>query len=96
MFALGLRQCFIANALWMMRKVTKMVLFPANSTVLQNTLQLYLKNGCKVETAGLFLLEEAEKYYTYALRNESLGEAGRKRLEGYIRTVQEKKKQKGL
>ena len=41
-------------------------------------------------------MEEAEKYYTYALRNESLGEADRKRLEGYIRTVQEKKKQKGL
>ena len=43
LFALELRQCFISNALWMMRKVTKMVLFPANSTVLQNTLQLYLK-----------------------------------------------------
>ena len=41
--ALGLRQCFIANALWMMRKVMKMALFPVNSTVLQNTPQLYLK-----------------------------------------------------
>lgn len=57
---------------------------------------VFEKMDAKLKSQDCFFLEEAEKYYTYALRNESLGEAGRKRLEGYIRTVQEKKKQKGL
>lgn len=57
---------------------------------------VFEKMDAKLKPQDCFFLEEAEKYYTYALRNESLGEAGRKRLEGYIRTVQEKKKQKGL
>ena len=55
---------------------------------------VFEKMDAKLKPQDCFFLEEAEKYYTYALRNESLGEAGRKRLEGYIRTVQEKKKQK--
>lgn len=57
---------------------------------------VFEKMDAKLKPQDCSFLEEAEKYYTYALRNESLGEAGRKRLEGYIRTVQEKKKQKGL
>lgn len=55
---------------------------------------VFEKMDAKLKPQDCFFLEEAEKYYTYALRNESLGEADRKRLEGYIRTVQEKKKQK--
>ena len=52
------------------------------------------KLDAKVNSQDGFFLEQAEKYYTYALRNENLGAAKRKKLEGYRQTIRNNLKQK--
>lgn len=47
-----------------------------------------------VKPSDNFFLEQSERYYMYALRNENMGESDRKRLEDSLQTVQTKLQQK--